>query len=93
LPPVASVAQLVEQRIENPRVGGSNPPRGTIFQDFIKFKGNVAAVLCRGQDQDRAGRRIRLICSGVFTGGDIDEAVIDHAAMAAQLAGETISYD
>jgi hypothetical protein len=30
-PSDASVAQLVEQRIENPRVGGSNPPRGTIF--------------------------------------------------------------
>ena len=29
--PVARVAQLVEQRIENPRVGGSNPPPGTIF--------------------------------------------------------------
>ena len=34
-PPVAGpvisarVAQLVEQRIENPRVGGSNPPPGT----------------------------------------------------------------
>ena len=27
----AQVAQLVEQRIENPRVGGSNPPLGTIF--------------------------------------------------------------
>jgi hypothetical protein len=31
-PPDASVAQLVEQRIENPRVGGSNPPRGTTSQ-------------------------------------------------------------
>ena len=30
--PEARVAQLVEQRIENPRVGGSNPPPGTIFQ-------------------------------------------------------------
>ena len=28
--PEARVAQLVEQRIENPRVGGSNPPPGTI---------------------------------------------------------------
>ncbi len=28
--PNAMVAQLVEQRIENPRVGGSIPPRGTI---------------------------------------------------------------
>ena len=27
---VASIAQSVEQRIENPRVGGSIPPRGTI---------------------------------------------------------------
>ena len=26
----AQVAQLVEQRTENPRVGGSNPPLGTI---------------------------------------------------------------
>ena len=29
-PADARVAQLVEQRIENPRVGGSNPPPGTI---------------------------------------------------------------
>jgi hypothetical protein len=28
--PVAQVAQLVEQRTENPRVGGSIPPLGTI---------------------------------------------------------------
>jgi hypothetical protein len=27
----ARIAQLVEQRIENPRVGGSNPPSGTIL--------------------------------------------------------------
>lgn len=27
----ARIAQLVEQRIENPRVGGSNPPPGTII--------------------------------------------------------------
>ena len=30
-PARARVAQLVEQRIENPRVGGSNPPPGTIY--------------------------------------------------------------
>jgi hypothetical protein len=29
--PDAQIAQLVEQRIENPRVGGSNPPLGTIL--------------------------------------------------------------
>ncbi len=27
----ARIAQLVEQRTENPRVGGSNPPPGTTF--------------------------------------------------------------
>jgi hypothetical protein len=27
-----SIAQLVEQRIENPRVGGSIPPRATKFK-------------------------------------------------------------
>ena len=34
----AQVAQLVEQRTENPRVGGSNPPPGTTFytSDFNK---------------------------------------------------------
>jgi hypothetical protein len=36
--------QLVEQRIENPRVGGSSPPPGTIS----KFKGPRIAL----QDPD-----------------------------------------
>ncbi len=36
----AQVAQLVEQRTENPRVGGSIPPLGTIFT--IHFN-----MLCR----------------------------------------------
>ena len=31
----AQVAQLVEQRIENPRVGGSNPPLGTTPKPLI----------------------------------------------------------
>jgi hypothetical protein len=30
----AQVAQLVEQRTENPRVGGSNPPLGTKIRHF-----------------------------------------------------------
>lgn len=34
--PYARVAQLVEQRIENPCVGGSNPSPGTIpFNDLL----------------------------------------------------------
>ncbi len=32
----AQVAQLVEQRTENPRVGGSIPPLGTTFFIFLK---------------------------------------------------------
>jgi hypothetical protein len=34
---VAQVAQLVEQRTENPRVGGSNPPLGTTH-NILNFK-------------------------------------------------------
>ena len=34
----ARVAQLVEQRIENPRVGGSNPPPGTIYCVSLAIK-------------------------------------------------------
>ena len=34
----ARVAQLVEQRIENPRVGGSNPPPGTIYRVSLAIK-------------------------------------------------------
>jgi hypothetical protein len=30
------IAQLVEQRIENPRVGGSIPSLATIFSDSLK---------------------------------------------------------
>ena len=32
--PLGPVAQLVEQRIENPCVGGSIPPQATIFSMF-----------------------------------------------------------
>ena len=38
-PPLrAWVAQLVEQRIENPRVGGSNPPPGTTVQATLDLR-------------------------------------------------------
>ena len=36
----AQIAQLVEQRIENPRVGGSIPPLGTI----VKFHLSIPLV-------------------------------------------------
>ena len=34
------VAQLVEQRIENPRVGGSIPPQATIQEPLSSQEGN-----------------------------------------------------
>ena len=37
----ALVAQLVEQRIENPCVGGSNPPRGTNWGTAKKTRDNT----------------------------------------------------
>ena len=33
----AAIAQLVEQGTENPRVGGSNPPRGTTWSYAMKY--------------------------------------------------------
>jgi hypothetical protein len=35
--PCSPSSSGVEQRIENPRVGGSNPPSGTIFPVFYIF--------------------------------------------------------
>ncbi len=35
----AQVAQSVEQRIENPRVGGSIPPLGTIYKKASRQRG------------------------------------------------------
>lgn len=50
------------------------------------------AILWRVHGHHASGRRVRLIGSSVFT-GDTDQTVIDHAAMAAQVAGDVISYD
>ena len=45
----AQVAQLVEQRTENPRVGGSIPPLGTTFPleiwGFLKFLSSLKTSL------------------------------------------------
>jgi hypothetical protein len=41
----AQIAQLVEQRTENPRVGGSNPPLGTTkLLKYINFLGNFETL-------------------------------------------------
>ena len=49
------------------------------------------AILWRVHGHHESGQRVRLIGSSVFT-GDADETVIDHAAMAAQVAREVIDY-
>lgn len=43
----ARIAQLVEQRIENPRVGGSNPPPGTIIFRTKSSSRNSTAFMSR----------------------------------------------
>jgi len=54
----AWIAQLVEQRIENPRVGGSNPPPGTIAAFLNKTYENVIGLA--------PGARIRPLIPGVM---------------------------
>ena len=41
---VATIAQSVEQRTENPRVAGSIPARGTIEEDFSLLIDKIAEV-------------------------------------------------
>jgi hypothetical protein len=45
---VARIAQLVEQRIENPRVGGSSPPSGTIYFPMVLFFCTVVIIVRDG---------------------------------------------
>lgn len=49
------------------------------------------AVLWRVMGHHANGQRVRLIGSSVFT-GDVDETVVDHAAMVAQLQQTVIDY-
>ena len=42
---LAQVAQLVEQRTENPRVGGSNPPLGTTRSDRLRSKRSLTEIV------------------------------------------------
>ena len=70
----ARIAQLVEQRIENPRVGGSNPPPGTIFRlflpssastirpKFLRVSVNMGAPLFRLQSPTLKGCRWSVAC-------------------------------
>ena len=45
----ASVAQLVEQGTENPRVGGSTPPQGTIWLNQAGLAQQAEQLICNQQ--------------------------------------------
>jgi hypothetical protein len=72
-------------------------PDATFYFEHAIVAETQTAILWRVHGHNNgghhaSGQRVRLIGSSVFT-GDADETVIDHAAMATQLAGECISYD
>jgi hypothetical protein len=67
-------------------------PDATFHFEHAIISDRQTAILWRVHGHHTNGKRVRLIGSSVFT-GDTDETVIDHAAMAAQLNGEIISYD
>ncbi len=66
-------------------------PDATFYFEHAVVGEKQTAILWRMHGHDATGQRIRLIGSSVLT-GDADETVIDHAAMAAQLGREIISY-
>lgn len=66
-------------------------PDATFYFEHAIVADTQTAILWRVHGHHANGQRIRLIGSSVFT-GDADETVIDHAAITAQINGETISY-
>jgi hypothetical protein len=67
-------------------------PDATFYFEHAIVGETQTAILWRVHGHHENGQRVRLIGSSVFT-GDADETVIDHAAMAAQVEREYISYD
>jgi hypothetical protein len=66
-------------------------PDATFYFEHAVVGEKQTAILWRVHGHSAGGHRIRLIGSSKFS-GDVDETVIDHAAMAAQLAREVIDY-
>jgi hypothetical protein len=66
-------------------------PDATFYFEHAIVGKQQTAILWRVHGHHANGQRVRLIGSSVFT-GDIDETVIDHAAMAAQITRKTLSY-
>ena len=42
---------MVEQRTENPRVGGSNPPLGTTFRRELRQEGDLGQMIWKVAEQ------------------------------------------
>ncbi len=68
----ARVAQLVEQRTENPRVGGSNPPPGTILlpvrPEYMFASRRAVEREFRNGRSERCGPLSDAIITGPFVG-------------------------
>ena len=63
----ASVAQLVEQRTENPRVVGSIPTGGTIYADLAHLvERNLAKVEVAGSSPVIRSKRKSRVCTLLF---------------------------
>ena len=76
------VAQLVEQRTENPRVGGSIPPQGTI----ISSVSSGAARNGRRQEQKRASDAV-FFGSGKASDGRSEGSVYEYVTERLEEAG------
>lgn len=66
-------------------------PDATFYFEHAVVSDVRTAILWRVHGHHACGQRVRLIGSSVFT-SDADKTVIDHAAMAAQITRETLSY-
>jgi protein involved in polysaccharide export with SLBB domain len=102
--PSAAVAQLVEQRTENPWVGGSNPPGGTILflaptlRSVSRCLIGLLFLLTIALAQRLApGDRIRLICEQeptlsvervISPDGDVVLPLLGRVALAGKLIAE-----
>ena len=90
----ASVAQSVEQGTENPRVGGSIPPGGTIFTKLHKMREWLSgrASPCQGERREFESRlplqKHRL--DGVFLLSEINEV---KRMFSGKMKAITFSYD
>ena len=66
-------------------------PDATFYFEHAVVGEQQTAILWRMHGHHANGQRVRLIGSSVFT-GDADETVIDHAAIAAQINRDNLSY-